>query len=164
MINYDLGFTTENILMIQKAEVELSEDFDEIEDLFFEEITKHPNIESVTLSFEPGHDFWFTLPIRRKDQPPASTKIIKGCRIDYNYLSTYQIPIVHGRNYSRDNQNDRIANILVNEKATEFLGFDRPGDALNQFLMIGDNIKDYFCYNLSNPVVYFSYSCPSFFA
>jgi len=139
MIHYDLGFTTDNILMIQKAEVELSEDFDEIEDLFFEEIVKHPNIESATLSFEPGHDFWFTLPIRRKDQPPASTKIIKGCRIDYDYLNTYQIPLLYGRNYDRDNQNDYRRNILVNEKATELLGFDHPADALNQFLMIGDN-------------------------
>jgi putative ABC transport system permease protein len=138
MIHYDLGFTTENILLIQKAEVELSDDFDEIEDLFFDEIAKHPNIESATLSFEPGHDFWFTLPVRRKDQPPASTKMIKGCRIDYNYLNTYQIPLLFGRNFDRVNQNDWRENILVNEKATEFLGFDNPSDALNQFLTIGE--------------------------
>ncbi len=138
MINYDLGFTTENILLIQKAEVELSEDFDEIEDLFFDEIAKHPNIESATLSFEPGHDFWFTIPIRRKDQPPASTKILKGCRIDYDYLNTYQVPLLFGRNYDRDNQNDGRENILVNEKAAEVLGFDNPADALHQFLTIGE--------------------------
>jgi putative ABC transport system permease protein len=174
MINYDLGFTTENILMIQKAEVELSEDFDDIEDLFFEEITKHPNIESVTLSFEPGHDFWFTLPIRRKDQPPGSTKIIKACRIDYNYFSTYQIPIKHGRNYSRDNQNDGRENILVNEKATEFLGFDNPGDALNQFLMIDDYevqiigiVKNFHQLKLRyklHPVIYILGTPPGYYA
>ncbi|MCK4346583.1 MAG: FtsX-like permease family protein [Bacteroidales bacterium] len=143
-------------------------------DLLFEEITKHPSIESVTLSFEPGHDFWFTLPIRRKDQPPASTKIIKGCRIDYNYFSTYQIPIVHGKNYSRDNQNDGRVNILVNEKATELLGFDQHGDALNQFLMIGDNevqiigiIKNFHQLKLRfrlQPVIYILATPPGYYA
>ncbi len=174
MINYDLGFTTDNILMIQKAEVELSEDFDEIEDLFFDEIVKHPNIESATLSFEPGHDFWFTIPIRRKDQPPASTKMIKGCRIDYDYLNTYQIPLLYGRNYDRNNQNDWRENILVNEKATEFLGFDNPSDALNQFLTIGQAevkiigiIKNYHQLKLRydlQPIVYILGTSPGYYA
>ncbi len=174
MINYDLGFTTDNILMIQKAEVELSEDFDAIEDLFFDEIVKHPNIESATLSFEPGHDFWFTLPIRRKDQPPASTKIIKGCRIDYDYLDTYQIPLLYGRNYDRDNPNDGRANVLINEKATELLGFDHPADALDQFLMFAENeiqiigiVKNFHQLKLRydlQPIIYILGTPPGYYA
>lgn len=135
MINHDLGFNPENIILMHKAEVERAENFDEIEWTFFEELMKHSQIESATLSFEPGRDYWYILPVRRQDQPPESSKFIRGCRVDYNFLDTYQIDILAGRNFKRDTGRHTIE-VILNEKALKFLDLGNPQEAIGQNLLI----------------------------
>lgn len=137
MIGHDLGFNPENIILMHKAEVERAENFDEIEWTFFEELTKHHRIESVTLSFEPGHDYWYTVPVRREDQPPGSSRFIRVSRVDHNFLNTYQIDILAGRNFERDPERQAVE-LILNEKAVEFLGLGDPREAIGQNLMVYD--------------------------
>jgi putative ABC transport system permease protein len=64
---------------------------------------------------------------------------IQILRMSPDFLDTYDVPILAGRNLSRDIANDKYAdedseviNVLVNELALERLGIDRPEDAINQ--------------------------------
>ncbi|KPK84342.1 MAG: hypothetical protein AMS27_10160 [Bacteroides sp. SM23_62_1] len=173
MINHDLGFNPENIILMHKAEVERAENFDEIEQTFFEELMKHHKIESVTLSFEPGRDYWYTLPVRRQDQPPESSKFIRGCRVDYNFLNTYQIEIIAGRNFKRDSER-HLTEIILNEKAVGFFGLGNPDEAIGQTLMIFDTqlpiigvIKNFHQLKLKyeiQPVLYHLGTPPGYYA
>lgn len=135
MKNHDLGFNAENIVLMHKAEVERAENFDEVEQVFFEEIRKHPNIKNVTLSFEPGRDYWYTFPIRRYDQPPEEMKHIRGSRVDYNFFDTYEIKFAAGRSFESENKGDSNA-VVINEKAVDYFGFGTPSRAIDEMLLV----------------------------
>ena len=57
---------------------------------------------------------------------------IKYVAVDHDFLNTYGIHIVAGRNYSREYATD-TSNFLLNEAATKALGIRSPGD------MVGKN-------------------------
>jgi len=173
MTRHDLGFNPENIILMHKAEVERAENFDEVEQVFFEELMKHHQIECVTLSFEPGRDYWYTFPVRRQDQPPESSKFIRGCRVDYNFFDTYQIEILAGRNFKRDTGRQFIE-VVLNEKAVQFFDMGNPQEAIGQALMVMETplqvagvIKDFHQLKLKyeiQPVIYHIGTPPGYYA
>ncbi|MFC2120695.1 ABC transporter permease [Bacteroidota bacterium] len=135
MNNADLGFDKENIILVHKAEVEEGRNFDFIEQLFFEELKKNPLIENVTLSFEPGRDFTSSRPVKRVEKDISSTKLLKTCRIDHNFLSTYNINLIEGRNFYENIAKD-INSVIINERALNFLGFKNKKEAIGKELLI----------------------------
>jgi len=173
MIRHDLGFNPENIILMHKAEVERAENFDEVEQTYFAELMKHHQIESVTLSFEPGRDYWYTFPVRRQDQPPESSRFIRGCRVDYNFFETYQIDILAGRNFKRDTGR-QFVEVILNEKAVEFFDLGSPPEAIGQSMMVFETplqvigiIEDFHQLKLKyeiQPVVYHIGIPPGFYA
>ncbi|MFC2096331.1 ABC transporter permease [Bacteroidota bacterium] len=137
MINHDLGFDPTNIVLMHKAEVERAENFDEIEQMYFEELRKHPNISHVTFSFEPGRDYWSTLPVRKTEEPFENSKIIRRGRVDNHFFRTYGIELLAGRDFSDNIRNDTAA-LILNEEAVKFLGFESPRAAVEQPLSVYD--------------------------
>ncbi len=83
-----------------------------------------------------------------QDNSSTTASVIKGdesssfmltqIRMDENFLETYDIPLLAGRNLSVEIAADRIvsgvlsANVVVNELALHKFGFSSPGAALNQ--------------------------------
>ena len=63
---------------------------------------------------------------------------VNQVRIDYSFLKTYDIPLLAGRDVSRDvtmdlfSQDADEANVIVNELAVKKLGFASPQDAIGQ--------------------------------
>lgn len=131
----DLGFDKKNLILVHKAEVEENMNFDIIEQLFFDELRKNPLIENVTLSFEPGRDYRSSRPVRRADKDISTTKLVKICRIDNNFLSTYNIDLIEGRNFYKNSLKDSNA-IIINERALNFLGFNDKNEAIGKELLI----------------------------
>ncbi len=74
----------------------------------------------------------------------AANITFTNMRMSPEFLDAYDIPILEGRNLSRDITNDVRAdeteslNILVNDMAAAMMGFDKPIDALNQRLYSTD--------------------------
>jgi len=58
--------------------------------------------------------------------------------VDADYVATYSVPLVAGRNISRT---DSILEFLVNETFVRQLGFGRPEDVLNKEIILGDGNK-----------------------
>ena len=62
---------------------------------------------------------------------------LMNLRMSPEFLDAYDIPVLQGRNLSRDISNDvgtdesEVSNVLVNELALVPLGVDKPIDALN---------------------------------
>ena len=54
---------------------------------------------------------------------------------DADYLATYQVPLVAGRNFTRT---DSIREFVVNETFVRKLGLGRPADVLNKEVVLGD--------------------------
>ncbi|RYZ50623.1 MAG: FtsX-like permease family protein, partial [Sphingobacteriales bacterium] len=106
--------------------------------------------ESATASaYVPGIEILWTSSFRRKDQNRESFTTMFMTSIDNDFLSSYKIGLVAGRNFDRSFGTDSMA-ILLNETAAKTFGFKSPEDALNKEIISGDTplhiigvVKDY---------------------
>jgi putative ABC transport system permease protein len=68
---------------------------------------------------------------------------INNMHIDYDFIKLYDIPIIAGRDFSRDISSDerdttvRRRNVLVNRMFSEQLGFNSPAEAVGQSVYNG---------------------------
>jgi putative ABC transport system permease protein len=105
------------------------------------ELEELPNIDSVAYSsqvpYEQNNSQNVLSPIAGDE---AAGIIFMNMRMSPEFLDTYDIPILAGRNLRHDITNDKRTdeleslNILVNELTLAKMGIDRPIDALNQRL------------------------------
>lgn len=52
--------------------------------------------------------------------------------IDFDFIPTYHIPLVAGRNYSRSFQTDSAQSLVINEAAAKLYGYQHPADAVGK--------------------------------
>jgi len=62
---------------------------------------------------------------------------LKFISADYDFIPTYGIPIVSGRNFGRDYGRDS-ANFIINETAVQMLGWKTPANAVGKDISYGD--------------------------
>lgn len=89
------------------------------------------------MSGEPGgyHELnSYTLPEKAGEKLPLIT-----VSADFDYLATFQIPVVAGRNFSKSFATDSAAAILLNETAVKQLGWT-PAAAIGKELSTTDTI------------------------
>jgi len=71
------------------------------------------------------------------DYPNPVTLYYLG--IDYDFIPSYEMKLLAGRNFSKDFSTDQKAAIL-NETAVKLLGFKSPDDAVNKKIVRGDTM------------------------
>ncbi|GAB3315282.1 ABC transporter permease [Larkinella ripae] len=89
-----------------------------------------PGVQQVSFNSKaPAHEDndWTTFRFANADQETGFPSILKW--VDANYLKTYALPLVAGRNITA---NDSIREFIVNETVVKKLGFAKPADVLNQ--------------------------------
>jgi putative ABC transport system permease protein len=99
-----------------------------------------PNIDSVAYSSQvPYEQRNSSSSVAAKPGDEAGKFNIQLLRMSPEFLDTYDIPLLAGRNLSRDIANDlyvreesEVINVLVNEMTLEQLGITSPEDAINQ--------------------------------
>jgi putative ABC transport system permease protein len=52
--------------------------------------------------------------------------------IDFDFIPTYHIPLVAGRNYSRSFQTDSAQSLVINEATARLYGYNNPADAVGR--------------------------------
>jgi len=139
--NKNLGFNKEAIVLIQGGTWEIAERFKQ-------EALKDPRVASVTLSDYPfmysfpGHDYKLPSGIPL----PGGKEWVVTLGVDVDYLSTFEIPLLQGRNFSSDLPSDRKNAVLINETMAQLLNFENPvgqilagfnGSGLNDPTIIG---------------------------
>ena len=119
--NKKLGFQKDNIIVVDINSGASRKSFREIKS----EMLNYPSIRSVTTSSRvPGE--WKNLP-RVNVQAPGSDVIIQPYHItiDEDFINTYSLELIKGRNFSREMGNDS-ASIIINETAAKLFGWDDP--------------------------------------
>jgi len=103
------------------------------------ELEAQPNIESAAFSSQvPFEQNNSTLDAAMQPGNEAGKIRLHHLSITPEFLHTYDIPLLQGRNLSRDVSNDvrgedsEVANVLVNELTPAKLGIGSPADAINQ--------------------------------
>ena len=103
------------------------------------ELEALPNIDSVSYSFQVPYEQNNSSTNVATTPGDETNKIsLQLLRMTPEFIDTYDIPILAGRNLSRDIAGDKLdleresVNVLVNEMALEKLGFASPEEAVNQ--------------------------------
>lgn len=140
--NKPLGYETESLVTIPL----FSDNFNSIiggvdgkmrarMNFFEQEVLNSSAIESISCSaFRPGEGTISAL--IQTDRLKENDNVFIGLNsVDYDFLETYDIKLLSGRNFSLDFGTDHLQAFIINEEAVELLGF---GDAENA---IGKNVE-----------------------
>jgi putative ABC transport system permease protein len=126
-INYaltsDLGFDNKNMLLIN-AEEEVSADK---QNLVKEEILRSGIALSVTVTDcapgEPRHSLYGLRAENRLEQDPT---LLHGMRVDQDYLSTFGVQLVKGRDFTGEFMADAGNSILINQATAREYDIEEP--------------------------------------
>jgi putative ABC transport system permease protein len=132
----DLGLDRKNILLLPMDEAILKNWQDTKAGLL-----KSPYVKAVTISKRAPSERLQDAPgfsIEVKGQKIQSTFFMPHNRIDFDFFETYGIPIVAGRDFSRDHPTDANAAFIINETAVRQLGWESPEEAVGKPMNAGD--------------------------
>ncbi|MGD9346299.1 MAG: ABC transporter permease [Candidatus Aminicenantes bacterium] len=123
MKNKELGFKKEQLLVSQffgsRREEENAQKFDSLRD----RILKNPNVTSLSFSANiPGGELGYDayLPEGRSDD---ETIRARNYWVGFDFVKTYGMEIVHGRDFSREFSTDAGEAIIINQKMARVLGW-----------------------------------------
>ncbi|MBK8881339.1 MAG: ABC transporter permease [Bacteroidales bacterium] len=125
-----------------------------------------PRVEAIATSgVIPGHEIlWKRQDVRKIGDPPNTVKTYAYTYIDYDYVKTFELSIIAGRNYS-ESENEKELAVIANETAVRQLGFKDNQSAVNSFILVGEKqyeivgvIKDFHQESLKKdikPILFF---------
>lgn len=139
----NLGYTKENLLIINgnDGRVLLNN-----LDIIVERLKSINGVSSVTYTsnFTPGSTFESMDPIRPENSKDPIMITYRG--VGYDFLKTFDIPLITGRGYNRNRRDGRpsrdqlragerwTASIILNKSAVRRLGFGTPEQAIDKML------------------------------
>jgi putative ABC transport system permease protein len=126
----DLGFQKDQMLILN---FEGDNDVEQHIETIKTAIAKQPGVVSVAASravpgeFLPNAGTRIEMPDGKMgDQIPLIYEI------DFDFIPTYHISLVAGRNYSRSFQTDSAQSMVINEAAARLYGYQHPADAVGK--------------------------------
>lgn len=131
-VNYlrhaDLGFNPNDVVMVRINQTKVARDFE----TFRNEILKNPEIVNVTAlddiigESHNTHEFWF------EGMKPGEWRFFPALVVRYDFIETFGVELVAGRDYNRDNKTDPEKALLVNEALVKHMGWSSNEEALGK--------------------------------
>jgi putative ABC transport system permease protein len=124
------------------------------------EILRNPQVVNITSSFHvPVHSQGADTEIRKQGDKPEKTILTNVSWVGYNFLDTFGMKLLAGRDFSEKISTDKEA-VIINEKLMKLLGYENPEKALDQFVINPDGqryriigvVKDYNHFSLKEPI------------
>lgn len=129
--NHDLGFNKENVVVLPVRSRQIAQHFD----AFRTELLSGTQVVSMSGSGDiPGESRYSNGSIVHQSSNTAAD--VKFLTCDYDYVSTYEMEILAGRNFSREFSTDSEGVALLNEAAARKMGWS-PDEAVGKKLMGG---------------------------
>ncbi|MBN1272503.1 MAG: ABC transporter permease [Candidatus Aminicenantes bacterium] len=117
MKNANLGFDKENILFL-----DLNRSLRSRKTAFKNELLRHPRIKDVTFSCRiPGEIMW-----NWGVEYGGEKKSVFVNAVDPDFIQTYGLRIVEGRNFRWEQNPDKSNRLILNQAAVRYLGMDSP--------------------------------------
>ena len=118
--NRKLGFEKEHLVLLQGGQ-----SLGQQKDAFKEALLKHPNVYGVTgSSTVPGKRFGST-GFRIEQATAGQMHMLLQIYADHDFMRTYGIKIIKGRDFSREMSTD-VSNVIINESAAHTFGLLDP--------------------------------------
>jgi len=101
-----------------------------------DKLANQSDIKGVTASYDiPGKEHLSQMPNFRNVKNPEENVSVYFTRIDYDFLSAFEVDLVQGRGFKEGT--DDQSGIIVNLEALEALGLDDPESAIGQEIIWG---------------------------
>lgn len=141
MQNRDLGISIEQKVVIQTPKVNKGESFTNSIKYFKEQLAKIAAVKDVTILSEiPGKPIFWANEFKRKNDAADHFKIYSILAIDQDFVPSFNIPLLAGRNFSADVQTDHQG-VLINESALRAFGFSNPSNAIGEEIVMDQSYK-----------------------
>mgnify|MGYP001096394331 CR=1 FL=1 len=122
MKNKKLGYEKDHLIMIHINEKEILKKNETVKSEFL----KNPDVLSVcSSSFFPGRKLWYQS-YWHEGADDESYPMIHWIAVDNDFLDTFQIELVEGRNFSREFLGDTKNAYILNEEAVKEIGWKMP--------------------------------------
>lgn len=130
--NLDAGLSIKQKLIIRSPRILKSESYlNEIQN-FKTLLSQHPFVVNVTASTEvPGKEISWSNEFRLEEQPDSETNLFKVLSVDEDFIPTYEMKLLAGRNFSDLRPSDFGQTIIINETGSKLLGFATPESAID---------------------------------
>jgi putative ABC transport system permease protein len=127
--------------------------------VFESELLREGTVEAVTVSSAlPGFGAVFAL-VQTDSIREQDNVFIAATAVDYDFIDTYKMDLVAGRNFSRDFGTDHMQAVIINEQAVAKLGWKTSADAIGKSLTVMDKnayvigvVKDFHFQGLQQPL------------
>lgn len=146
LINFDLGYDNSNFMVLKTGGFRA----DQVQ-LFKNELGKTPAVKGIT--FDQGGEWWTMAHVNGEENINFNYKII-----DEDYLPLFHIPVIEGRNFSREFASDSVQAVLVNEAFVKEARWKQPlGQVVDFFyqnkkLKVIGVVKDYHFGSLNDKI------------
>lgn len=113
----------------------------------------------------PGKEIlWKRQDVRRPEDSPNTVKTYAYTYIDYDFINTFNLSLIAGRNYTEsENENGNV--VIINETAVKQLGFKDILNVIDSYILVGETqfkivgvIKDFHQESLKKivkPILFF---------
>ncbi len=154
-VNYvrtkNLGFNKENLIYVP-FQGELANKYA----VFKQEISGMPGIKDVSRSDQMPTDIWVhAYDLDWAGKNPGTKTVVIHARVGYGFLKMLNVPMVQGRDFSKDFPTDS-SGYIINETALKLIGYKNPiGQPLSIFQRKGSIIgvvKDFHYRSLRDPI------------
>lgn len=138
MLNKDLGFDNEQVLVIKAPSVEDAGQFIQDADRFKSEVTQQASVLSATnSSIVPGIEIgWINNDVRIEGAPDNAKRAIPFVGVDADFVTTMGLKLLTGRSFDEALKTD-FNSILLSDEAVKDFGFANPEEALGQTIILG---------------------------
>ncbi|MFC1564034.1 ABC transporter permease [candidate division KSB1 bacterium] len=124
MKNKNLGFNKEQVLAVEAMGMR--------NEALKERLKQNPGILSVSYSNAVPGSFTADMTLLPEGKESSETIRASSFRIDYDFIDTYDIEVIWGRNISREFATDSSQAVIINETAAREIGWDQ--DAIGRQL------------------------------
>ncbi len=158
MRNTDLGYDHEQIVATQLLRMD-RETISKYH-TFKNELLNNVNILNASISRDvPSFSSSSTVILGWEGSNEDDRAYVNINRIDHNFLNTYRIQLIEGRNFSPSESSDSITHCIINQRAVKQFGWDNAiGKRLGGNLYVIGVVKDFHYASLRfqiNPLVLF---------
>lgn len=150
--NKDLGFERENVVVYQSFTEKLRESYESLKT----ELEQLPYVESAAASqLVPGKERSHNNVVYKEGQNPDEGVIMNINRIQHDYIGTYGMELIDGRDFSEEARLD-TGRFIINQTAARKLSLDDPVGKviynMNRKGRVIGLVKDFHIKSLHSPV------------
>jgi putative ABC transport system permease protein len=133
-----IGFDRENVVIISAGSSQIEGGYETLRN----KLLNNSRIVNVASSADlPGDEYFSNGNVYSKENMENNASMTyMFC--DFNFIDTYKMQIIAGRNFSKDFSTDTAGTIIMNEAAVKRLGWT-PEDAVGKKLMRGGPLVEY---------------------